>query len=194
MKVIGITGGIATGKSTITKRLKDLGYKIIDCDEIAHQVADKLEVIKKVRVTFGDHAIVNGKLNRKVLGEIIFNNPIFQEKLNDIIHPLVIKEVKRQLKLINEDIVFVDVPLLYEAKMESLMDKVIVVYIPEEIQLQRLIKRDQIDDSYAYKKIRSQMPISIKAKLADYLINNENNVNDTLKQLDEILRRIKSEV
>jgi dephospho-CoA kinase len=194
MKVIGITGGIASGKSTVTKRLIKLGYKVVDCDEITHQLLKELTVIKKIGLEFGPEVIHKGQINRQEIGQIISNNQEKRYALNDIIHPLVIDEVQRQIHNNEEDIIFIDTPLLYEAHMQNIMDKIIVVYINPQLQKQRLIKRDKIDVDYATKKIDMQMPIDEKAYLADYLINNEGSKHQTNIQIEDIIRRIKDEI
>lgn len=194
MKIIGITGGIATGKSTVTNKIKEFGYKVIDCDKISHQLLEDVDVISAIESLFGKKTISDGKVNRRVLGEVIFNDPAEQIKLNNLIHPLVIEVVKAELEQLDEEIVFIDCPLLYEAQMEDMMDKVITIYINEDLQIQRLMKRDSISQDYAMKKIQSQLMISEKIELADYLINNESEEDTTTQQLLDIIRRIRNEI
>lgn len=194
MKVIGITGGIATGKSTVSKRLIKLGFKVVDCDEITHQLLTEKSVINKIKLEFGHSVVHEGKINRQELGRIVSNDQDKRYALNEIIHPLVIEEVQRQIQMNDEDIIFIDTPLLYEAHMQNIMDKVIVVYVNPELQKERLMKRDKIDLDYAIRKINMQMPIDEKAYLADYVINNEGSIHQTNKQLEEIIRRIKDEI
>lgn len=194
MKVIGITGGIASGKSLVTKALIDGGYYVIDTDIIAHELLKDSNVIGELIRTFGEQVYADGAINRKVLGAIIFEDKNKQKKLNNIIHPLVIKEVERLLSLTNRKIVFVDVPLLFESGMDELMDAVIVVAVNPKTQLERLCKRDNISKEYAKKKINMQMPLTEKMKLADYIIDNNESIEDTLNQLEAILRRLKNEI
>lgn len=194
MKVIGITGGIASGKSYISNLLISIGYIVIDCDKIVHDLLLNKDVIENIKQTFGLSVIANENVDRKKLGKIIFNNKNEELKLNSIIHPLVIDEVNNRIRKTNEDIVFVDVPLLYEANMEYIMDKVIVVYVDKPTQLLRLMSRDSIDSEFANKKISIQMSLEEKVKKADYIIDNSKDFLDSQKQLYEILRRIRDEI
>ena len=194
MKVIGITGGIASGKSLITKSLIEEGYYVIDTDKIAHQLLKDANIIEEIIRTFGDEVYVDGVVNRKILGSIIFQDKNKQQKLNNIIHPLVIEEVEHLLSITTEALEFVDVPLLFESGMEEMMDYVIVVSVSPNIQLERLMRRDHITKEYALNKINMQMPLSDKIKLADYIIDNNDGIEDTLSQLDIIIRRVKNEI
>ena len=194
MEVIGITGGIASGKSLVTKQLKLMGYQVIDTDEISHHILEDQGVINELTDIFGNEILEQGKVNRKALGNIIFRNKDKQLLLNKIIHPRVIDVVKKELHEVINDIVFVDVPLLYESGMESMMDKVIVISASLDTQILRLVNRDNIERDYAIDKINMQMPLQEKSKLADFIIDNNGSIEDTLKQLDFIIRRIKNEI
>lgn len=189
--IIGITGSIATGKSTVTSYLIKKGYLVIDSDKIVHEELKNPVIIENIRVTFGDFIVDDGIINRKKLGQIIFNDPEKRQALNDIIHPGVIKAI---LSIPKEQITFVDVPLLYEVNLEYLFDMIVVVYVREDIQLKRLIERDQISEDFARKKIATQMNIEIKKIKADFVINNENSIEDTHKQIDQLLRSINNEI
>lgn len=193
--IIGITGSIATGKSAVTNYLLSLGYWVIDSDEIVHSLLTRPEVIEKITTTFGSDLVKDGILDRKMLGEIVFNNDEKRQVLNSILHPLVILKILEDTKNYkdNKNIVFVDIPLLYEASLENLVDKIIVVYVPQNIQLSRLMIRDNINEDYAKQKIKASMDIEIKKEKADYLIDNSFNLTNTNKQIDEVLRRIKNE-
>ncbi|MFA6627555.1 MAG: dephospho-CoA kinase [Bacilli bacterium] len=195
MKLIGITGGIASGKTTVDKMVRKAGYKVIDSDSIAHEILLDPAVIKTVAATFGSSVIENDQVNRKALGELIFMSPAKQQQLNRIIHPLVKERIKQDIqKMPNEQIVFVDVPLLYEANMERDFDQIIVVYISEKLQLERLIGRDDITMNYAIAKMNRQMSIEDKIRQADFLINNEGSYEHTEQQVKDIIRRIKDEI
>jgi len=195
VKLIGITGGIASGKTTVDKMVRKAGYKVIDSDSIAHEILLDPAVIKTVAATFGSSVIENDQVNRKALGELIFMSPAKQQQLNRIIHPLVKERIKQDIqKMPNEQIVFVDVPLLYEANMERDFDQIIVVYISEKLQLERLIGRDDITMNYAIAKMNRQMSIEDKIRQADFLINNEGSYEHTEQQVKDIIRRIKDEI
>lgn len=195
MRVIGITGGIASGKSLVADILKSKNYPVIESDKIVHDLLETPKMISKIASTFGDDFVKNNKVDREKLGKLIFNDPKEQKKLNAIIHPKVRKIIKDELKKYkNENIVFVDVPLLYEAKMEDMMDKVLVVYVEEQTQIERLMNRDNIPWDYAVAKIQSQIPLKVKFQMADFIINNEGTKQGTEEQVNSFLRELKNEI
>ncbi|MGI6768072.1 MAG: dephospho-CoA kinase [Bacilli bacterium] len=191
--IIGITGSIGTGKSVVTKYLANSGYPVLDSDLLAGEELENEEVIKEIVSYFGELVLSNGKIDRKKLGELIFRNKSDRETLNRIIHPRVIAKIEEKAKQA-EGLLFVDVPLLFEAKLEHLFAKIIVVYTSKETQLKRLMVRDRIDEEYALAKIAAQMDIEEKKKRADYLVNNEGDLENTYKQIENILRRIENEI
>ena len=195
MKLVAITGGIASGKSTVKQFIIEAGYKVIDSDEIAHQVLREPLVIDELVKYFGTSIIENKEIVRRRLGEVVFND---KEKLaitNQIIHPRVKELIKEELHLLkDEKIVFVDVPLLFEAKMDKEFKFIDVVYISEEEQLLRLKKRDQISSEFAITKMSHQIPLHEKITKASFVINNEGSLEETKKQVDELLRRLTNEI
>lgn len=194
--IIGITGSISTGKSAVTNYLRSNGYTVIDSDEIVHNLLNKLEVIEKIANVFGSSIVRDGTLDRRMLGGIVFNNEEKRQTLNNIIHPLVIVKILEETKDYKnnkENIIFVDIPLLYEARLEYLVDKTIVVYVPYSIQLSRLMNRDNINEDYANQKIKASMDIELKKEKANYIIDNSFDLANTYKQINEVLRRIKDE-
>lgn len=195
MKVIGITGGIASGKSTVSAIIKEAGFKIIDSDKIAHELLSEKEIIKKIVNHFGETILIDEKINRAQLAKLIFNNQEALDLLNSIMHPLVKAKISLLLlELKDEEIVFVDVPLLYEAHMENDFWRIIVVYISEELQIKRLMKRDNISRDYAKLKISRQLAMDEKSKRADFIINNEGDIQKTKLQVNELIRRLKNEI
>lgn len=194
--IIGITGSIATGKSTVIKYLISKDYIVIDSDEIVHYLLTLDEVLQEISTAFKENLVHNEVLDRKKLGEIIFNNKEKRIKLNKIMHPRVISIIQAltaSYKGKGDNLIFVDIPLLYEEKLEYLVDKIIVVYISLGLQIKRLMERDKIDKVYARKKISAGMNIEEKKQKADYLINNSFSYTNTYKEIEEILRRIKNE-
>ncbi|WP_202710710.1 dephospho-CoA kinase [Sporosalibacterium faouarense] len=199
-KVIGLTGGIATGKSTASKYLVEKGYSVIDADVLAREVVDVgRPAYEDILKEFGDK-ILNEDLtiNRTKLGGIIFNSEELRKKLNSIVHPRVTDEMKMQKikELKDNKLVFLDIPLLIEVrthlKKEGLdFDEIWLVYIDEETQLQRLMKRDGIDRLQAFKKIKAQMSINEKKKYADVIIDNSGSISDLEKKLDSLLEKYK---
>lgn len=194
--IIGITGSIATGKSTASKYIASLGYQVIDSDKIVDKLLRSSPVLKEIEINFGSNFIVNNQLDRKLMAELIFNNNTYRKLLNRIIHPKVINEIVSKTKEYknSKDLIFVDIPLLYEEGLEYLVDKVIVVYIPESLQLKRLIKRDNISKEFAMKKIASTISIEEKKEFTNYVVDNSKKQKDLELELDAIIRRIQNEI
>jgi len=195
--VIGITGSIATGKSVVTKYLRSKGVQVIDADEIVHDLYLQEDIIQEIGHRFGNELIKNKKVDRKKLGEIIFNNPSKRKELNSFIHPLVaskIIEATKAYKNTYGNLVFVEIPLLYEEGLEYLCDKIIVVYVPVDIQVTRLMLRDKIAEDYANKKIAASMDIEEKKQKADYVIDNSFDLSMTYKNIYEVLGRLENEI
>ena len=189
---IGITGSIACGKSTVSDYLKEKGYTIIDADKLGHVALTSEDVKRRLSETFGANILVNNEISREVLGKLVFGNDNNLKKLNNIIHPK-IKELilKLQEEHENEDLVFLDIALLYEANFVDLVEKVAVVYVDEDIQLKRLMTRNSLSKGEALKRIESQMSPQEKASLGDFVINNSYSKEDTFQQIDEILEKLK---
>ena len=176
MKVIAVTGGIACGKTTLVSALKKRGAFIIDADAVSRELTKPGgAALPDILSAFGQEVFgEDGELNRKALGDMIFADGEKREKLNGIIHPLVEREVKRQLKIArdgNERVAILDIPLLYEAHMENLCDEVWCAYLDRNMQLERLMARDHLPRGEALMRIESQMPLEEKAKRADKVIN-----------------------
>lgn len=189
---IGITGSIACGKSTVSNYLKEKGYTIIDADKLGHVALTSEDVKRRLSETFGANILVNNEISREVLGKLVFGNDNNLKKLNNIIHPK-IKELilKLQEEHENEDLVFLDIALLYEANFVDLVEKVAVVYVDEDVQLERLMTRNFLSKEEALKRIESQMSPQEKASLGDFVINNSYRKEDTFQQIDEILEKLK---
>ncbi|MGL6154586.1 dephospho-CoA kinase [Cetobacterium sp. SF1] len=193
--IIGLTGGIASGKSTVSDIFKNLGIKVYDGDIIAKNIMAKEEVILELKKNFGKDIFDNeGRLNRKKFKEIVFNNKEKLEILNGIVHPKVIKEFYNIKKETNtKDIVLFDVPLLFETGIDKLCDRVIVVDIDENIQIERIIARDEITIELAKKIIEKQMDRKIKISKADYIIENNGTKEELYNKALDIYREIKKE-
>ncbi len=200
MLLIGLTGGIATGKSLVSEILRGLGAYIIDADKIAREVVEPerpawLEIVE----FFGKDIINKDKtINRKRLGEIVFNDPVKKRKLEEIVHPRVIEEenrmVKEYLKIKPDGIVIIDAALLIEAGSHKRVDKLIVVYADKETQTKRLMERDGLSRLDAEKRIASQMPLDKKVKMADFVIDNSKDIEDTRRQTIDIFNKLRSEI
>lgn len=192
-KTIGITGGIATGKSTISKMVAELGFTVIDADVVAREVVEPgVNAYRSIVEHFGkDILLENGAIDRKKLGEIVFHNEDKRKLLNSIVHPEVRKvmlEKRDQAFQRGEKAVFLDIPLLYESGLTWMVDVVLVVYTDEKTQLQRLMKRNHFSKDEALARIRSQMPIEDKRKRADAVIDNRGPVEQSKQQLHTILK------
>ena len=190
--IIGITGSIACGKSTISNYLKSKGYIVIDADKIGHEALDDDYVKEKLILAFGNEILEDNKINRQKLGELVFGNSSNLNVLNSIIHPEIRKKILEKIDKNNDkELIFIDVALLFEAKFDDLVDKIIVVYVDENTQLTRLMKRNSISKKEALSRIVSQMSPIEKAKLGDYTVNNNLDVINTYEQVDKVLSELK---
>jgi len=200
MLVIGLTGGIVSGKTTVAWMFKELGAKIIDADMIAREIVQPhKKAWKEIVENFGEEILKeNQEINRKKLGNIVFSNQTKLNYLNKITHPVIIENIKMQLSQISQQatrdnkeiICIVDAPLLFEARLAGIMDRNIVVYIPEKEQIVRLVKRDGISRPEALKRIRAQMSLKVKISLADYVIDNSLSPENTKQQVIQLWRKL----
>ncbi|WKA56173.1 dephospho-CoA kinase [Planococcus shixiaomingii] len=190
--IIGLTGSIASGKSTVSKMLADLGYPIVDADLVARVVVEPgTETLKEIEAIFGNEVILpDGTLNRAKLGEVIFNDPASRQKLNNVIHPAIRKEMLRQRDAFlaqGHKTVILDIPLLFESKLLNFADKILVVSVTEENQLVRLMERNGLSEQEALARIGSQLPMAVKEAGADAVIFNNGTLKETKQQLLHIL-------
>ena len=198
MLVVGLTGGIATGKSTVSDMLRRAGATIIDADEIARLVVQRDNpAYQDIVNAFGpDVLLPDGDIDRQKLGAIVFHDPAQKEALNRIVHPRVMAETDARLRRIEatrpETIVILDVPLLIEARMHKSLSEIIVVYAPEEVQLHRLMNRNHFSREEALARIHSQMPIEAKRKFATILIDNSGSLEQTRAQTRDAFTYLKS--
>jgi dephospho-CoA kinase len=192
---IGLTGGIACGKSTVASMLVSLGAILIDADQLAREVVmPGRPALQQIVERFGPEMMLpDGTLHRKALGALIFKDPAARKDLEAITHPLIRQAMWDQMHQAEEafpdKLVVVDVPLLYESKLQGYYQKVMVVYLPERVQLQRLIERDGLSLEAAEQRLQSQMPIEQKKLLADIVIDNSGSLADTEKQIQKFWLR-----
>lgn len=187
---IGLTGGIATGKSTVSALLVNKGALLVDADAIAREVMlPGHPVLAAVAEHFGQAVMLaDGTLDRKKLGDIVFRDPSQRKALNDITHPAIREEIRERMAVLQREhpdkLVVVDIPLLFESGLEHMVERVMVVYAPESVQLERLMLRNQFTAEEASARIRSQMDIEEKKRKADIVIDNGGDVEETKRQVD----------
>ena len=195
MMIIGITGGIASGKSTVSNYLIRCGYSVVDADQVARQVVAPGTVgLKKIVQAFGPKILTDdGRLNRQKLGRVVFNSPDQLQILNKILQPLIRLEIIRQLTALqraDHQLIFLDAPLLFEQHYDALCDLVMVVVTSPAIQLKRLMKRNQLTVEQAEARIKSQMPLATKEALADLVIDNDSTIARTEQQVQQGLDNV----
>lgn len=195
MRLFGLTGGIGSGKSTVARRFRERGLAVIDADELARDaVAAGTEGLRRVVERFGNTVVgPDGELDRKRLAAVVFDDDGARRDLNAIVHPIVSAlaiERTRILEAKGEPLACYEVPLLYENRLESALSPVVVVSVSPEVQVARTVARDSATEDEARARVRAQMPLSEKAKKADYVIDNSGTLEETLKRADEVLDEI----
>ncbi|ANU11380.1 dephospho-CoA kinase [Planococcus antarcticus DSM 14505] len=190
--IIGLTGSIASGKSTVSGMLKSWGYPIVDADLVARLVVEpSSETLEQITEAFGSDVIKeDGTMDRAKVGEIIFNDPASRKILNDIIHPAIRQEMLRQRQeLLAQGFktIIMDIPLLFESRLQHLVDNILVVSVTEENQFARLVERNGFTEKEAKARIASQLPMSVKEDGADAVIYNNGTLDETKWQLNRIL-------
>jgi dephospho-CoA kinase len=193
---IGLTGGIACGKSTVSAMLVRRGAILVDADQIAREVVEPgSPVLHEVAEQFGNEVLLlDGSLNRKKLGELIFGNDEARKKLDSLLHPPIRALMRGRMaafeQLHPDKLVVVDVPLLYESGLEYMFDKILVVFVPRDVQLQRLVERDKLSLEQAEARLKAQMDIELKRERADIVIDNRGTLEETEKQIGDLWRRM----
>lgn len=190
--IIGLTGSIASGKSTVANILKQYGLPIVDADQVARKVVEKGEpTLNKIVEAFGEEILTSdGEMDRAKVGAIIFNDKEKRNLLNSIIHPAIRKEMLKQKEehiAKGEKAVVMDIPLLFESKLQHFVEKILVVTVDEEVQLARLMARNNFTEEEAKARIASQMSLKEKEKLADAVIYNNGTIEETKQQVEKIL-------
>ena len=191
--VIGLTGGIATGKSHVSGHLKEKGIPIIDADQISHRLTRPGEKgLELIRLHFGEEFILNGELDRKALGALIFADPKQREKLNAIMHPLILEEIDRCIDRLPKGVLAVlDAPLLFETGLESRCIETWAIVAGQENQISRLMQRDGFTEAEAIQRIDSQMPREERMKMADFIIDSSGTKQETKQQVNILLENLK---
>lgn len=189
MMILGITGGIASGKSLVTEYFRQFNYPIIDADIVSREVVEPGEKgLEAVRNEFGNEIITDsGDLNREKLGQIIFADEDKRDVLNNILHPIIWETIETRLleyKKQNADLIVMDIPLLFESNMLDIYDHTLVIYVPENVQLERLMARNGLSKEEARQRIEAQMPLEEKKRLADTVIDNSGIKENTFAQVE----------
>lgn len=194
-KVVGITGGIASGKSTVCQYISSLGYEVIDSDEISRKLSQRgMPLYAAILKAFGDDYLKKDlELDRKKLGQYVFGNQEELKKLNSISHPLIVEEIKNRIRKSEDSIIFLDIPLLFEAKLSYLCDTIVCVYVDRDTQLKRLVSRDGISKEYAERKIASQLSLEDKRSWADFVIESVDDIHQTKENINTVIKKIKGE-
>jgi len=190
--LLGVTGGIASGKTTVAGMLKDLGAHTIDFDMLARHVVEPGQpALKEITAIFGKEVLLkDGHLDRKKLAGIVFRDEEKRKKLESMTHPYIFEEFMRRVgEIAQKDphaIIQAVIPLLFEVKLQHLVDKILVVYVPKERQIERLVMRDGITKEDAADRLKAQLPISEKVIYSDFMINNDCPVEETKKQVGDL--------
>lgn len=193
-RIIGLTGSISTGKSTVSNYLKEKGYKVIDADEITHELMQKGNAnYVKIVEHFGDSILdENFEIDRKKLSKIVFSDENELKMLNNLTHPNIFNKIKKTIEISDEKIIFLDIALLIEfikdEKWDIPLDEIWLVYVNRNIQLERLIKRNNFSKEEANSRINAQMNIDEKIGYADFIIHNDRDLEYLYEQIDERLK------
>jgi dephospho-CoA kinase len=196
MLKVGLTGGIASGKSTVSRIFASFGAKVLDADEVAREVLlPGQPAWTKLRRAFGQEFFhSDGTVKRKQMRKLVFADPEKRSQLNAIVHPEVMKEINRRSEILSSSVqtgvLLVDVPLLLEVGVANRFDKVVVVYVSKSVQVNRLQQRDGISEEEAKQSLKAQMALSKKVEQADYVIDNSGTLEETQAQVQRVWQEL----
>lgn len=197
MVIVGLTGGIGSGKSTVAGMFKDEGAHVIDFDYLARRVVEPDKPAWRDIVDYFGPEILSsdGTVNRSALAKIVFSDDKRRKVLEGFTHPRIFEEKDALIKAIKRkdpcSVVIVDIPLLFELDLRDMFDKVILAYVPRAIQIRRVLKKGALGREEVEKRLNAQIPIEEKRSLSDYIIHNEGSLKDTRDQIREIIRELK---
>lgn len=194
-KIIGLTGGIASGKTTVSDYLKERGYTVLDADAYSRKTTEKNgPAIPAIKQAFGDDIVnADGELDRKKLGGIIFNDADKRRELNGIVHPLIRDMMNGdEQKFIKKGHVFLDIPLLFENGLNERCDFVVTVFVDRDTQIKRLTARNDLTVEEAEARINSQMPLTEKVRKSEYRLDNNGNLEALYEQIDRFTEELES--
>jgi dephospho-CoA kinase len=192
MIVLGLTGGIASGKSTASQWFISQGIRVLDADKMNHHLLNfNQEVIDQISKSFSKDVIKNGKIDRETLGKMVFNDPNKRKQLEQIVHPVIKSMIKEELSAHqNEPLIVLDVPLLFETDFDQLCHQTLVIYVDEKTQISRLMTRNHFSKEESLKRISAQMSLTEKAKKATYVISNEGTKEEMYEQLKQLYEQL----
>ncbi len=196
MLKVGLTGGIASGKSTVCKAFSRLGAKVLDADEVAREVVlPGRPAWTKLKQVFGSEFFSpDGCLDRGRMRKLIFADPVKRRQIDTIVHPEVVREINGRYEKVSAvetgGIFIVDIPLLLEVGAADRFDLVLVVYVDEEVQLERLVRRDGLSREEADQALRVQIPLREKVEMADFVIDNNGSLQQTEAQVEDLWRKM----
>lgn len=198
-QIIGLTGGIGSGKSTVARRFAELGASVYSADEIARRALEPGEACyQRVIDEFGASILsADGRIDRKALAAIVFSDEQKRKQLNEIIHPFVIEQLfsrsKDELSGREHAIAIFDIPLLFESGLDAQMDRTVVVACDEEERIRRIVERDRVSPEHAITRIRAQMPEEERRQRADYVLENSGSLDELIRQVDALYHLLKAE-
>lgn len=190
--ILGLTGSFGSGKTAVAKIFKNYGAKIIDADRIAHYLLKpQNKIYQRILGSFGQTIIARDKtIDREKLACLVFNNKNLLEKLNQIMHPEIIRIMRREIKKSPKKVIVLDAPLLIEAGLKKWVDKLIVVKIKRKKQIERILKKSKLTRQEILKRIKSQLPLQDKVRRADFVIDNNGTLKSTKRQVREVWSKL----
>lgn len=194
MIVVGLTGNYGMGKSTVATMFRELGAMTIDTDEIVRDLLDEPVIIREIRKTFGDDVIHGNAIDKKRLADTVFQQPHLRISLEDILHPEVFKRVGAEISRISPaqapSVVVVQAPVLIERGYQNRFDKIITVFTPEEVAVQRLREKG-VSEEAARERLRSQLPVEMKIRGSDFSIDNGEDLEHTRRQVEAVYQKLR---
>jgi len=190
--ILGLTGSFGSGKTTVARIFESFGAYVIDADELAHNcIRPQTSAYRRIIHAFGEDILKKNKIiDRRKLASIVFNNRNFLHRLNNIIHPQVTIIIKSKIKSSRSKVIVLDAPLLLEAGLEKIVDKLIVVKISRKKQIERIRSRTSLDKPDILKRIKSQIPQNVKSRFADFVIDNNGTMQETRRQVEDIWKSL----
>lgn len=192
--IVGITGILGSGKTTVSEIIRKMGFEVISCDKIVNDLLKKKRIINEFKKILGNEVLINGRINKEKVREIIFNDTSKKREIENLLHPIVFKKIKEKILDIKKKggIIFIEIPLLFETRSEKLFNKIIVVSAPLKEIKKRLIGKYSAEE---IEKIwKSQLPLSYKKKRADYVLNNSGLISKTNKEVKNIIKDLLKEI